>query len=402
MSASSTPSTPQALPELGLGTSTPGDSTAVGRYLWGALAAQGDAVEIYTGQLLGAEAFQKPVLIKRLRPHLAASRVQVRAFVDHARLAAQLNHAHIVQVLDVGRREGAPFIVFEAVDGPRLSDLNGRLARTKVKLLPAPLSVLIAGQILKALDYAHRRSDGQGRIGFIHRMIRPTSVLISRDGQVKVGDFGLPLGEGALDDPELAPFLAPEIRQGGVPGPAADLYSVAVILYQGLTGALPVGRRVPPPSSLSSQVPEALDRVVMRALSPAPEDRFEDADTFLHHLTMATARHFPQASSRDLALWVERLWRGPSAQASASDLDALAISPPAEAARRQRVAHPRAGGEGAWSLGAPQETPEPTWAGGDNEKGQGGGREGRSLMLAVMGLVLTVGAVAAYVLAQQA
>ncbi|MFN3202330.1 MAG: serine/threonine-protein kinase [Bradymonadia bacterium] len=375
----------------------PADSTAVGRYLWGPRVAEGSAVEVYTGALMGAEAFRRPVLIKRLRPALAAERSQVKAFMEEARLAAQLNHAHIVQVLDVGRREGAPFIVFEAVDGPRLSDVNGLLSRTRVRVLSAPLAIFVVSQLLKALDYAHRHTDEQGRVGVVHRAVRPSTVLISRDGQVKLADFGLPMGPTALSDPASAAYVAPEVRAGGMPDARADLFSAGVVLYRTLTGYMPWdGQRLVPPTAHMPNLPISLERVILRALSPDPRDRFEDADGFLHHLLMSSMPHFPQATSRDLANWVDRLWKGPSAQASASDLNALVFDVPTPS--EQRVAVPvtdRPTGE--WSMGQLDEAPEPTWAGGAGQTPRG--RSG-AWPWVLVGAVLTasIGAAAMYLL----
>jgi serine/threonine-protein kinase len=301
-----------------------------GRYVFGERIGVSGDVEVLRGELRGADGFVRPVVFHRLSMRAANDTARMRAFVDRARLAARLTHANIVQVIDCARDGQGPFAVLEAVDGPDLATLLARLRRRGVPHLTIPLAVGIAAAVLKALDYAHRATDAAGQpLAFAHGDVRPATVRLSRDGQVKLAVFDASVGRGERS------HRSPEQQAGLAADARTDVRAVGALLYELLTGAAPSPDRPAPPSVVAAEVPRELDRAVLRALDPDRENRFPDTESCLQALLAASVPRFGTSSARDVAALVER-----------------AIAP--------------ALGDGEWSLG---ETPvpdlEPAWAGGD-------------------------------------
>jgi len=206
----------------------------------------------------------RTVAIKLLDEDLAAQDGFKTRFEREARALAMLNHPNIVGVHDVGHEDGQSFIVMEFVDGQPLS-----------RLMPLPLdrAVGVAAEVCDALAYAHRQ-------GVVHRDIKPENILVTREGRVKVGDFGIarivrPDGRGwtATSSAEVLgtpQYMAPEALAGAPPDARMDIYSVGVLLYEMATGHPPVGNFEPPPA--------AIDAVVRRALAPNPDRRYQTVD----------------------------------------------------------------------------------------------------------------------------
>ncbi|HEX6702063.1 MAG TPA: Stk1 family PASTA domain-containing Ser/Thr kinase [Gaiellaceae bacterium] len=224
------------------------------------------------------------VAIKILNDRHAADEQFVERFRREAKNAAGLSHPNIVSIYDRGEAEGTYYISMEYLDGRSLKELI--LARG-----PAPISVAIdyARQILAALKVAHRQ-------GLVHRDIKPHNVLVDGEGRLKVTDFGIARAgpsqmteEGSIIG--TAQYLSPEQAQGAPVTPASDLYSVGIVLYELLTGAVPFAGETPvelamkhlsktpdAPSHLRPEIPRDLDFVVMRALAKSPEERYASAD----------------------------------------------------------------------------------------------------------------------------
>ncbi|HVO29262.1 MAG TPA: serine/threonine-protein kinase, partial [bacterium] len=131
------------------------------------------------------------VVVKRILPHLSEDDDFRRMFMDEARIAAALQHPNIVRLVDLGRMEQSLFIALEYVDGMNLEQLLARLADAKRKV-PLDVAVFIAVEILKGLQHAHTRLGPDGKpLAIVHRDVSPANVLLSREGAVKVSDFGL-------------------------------------------------------------------------------------------------------------------------------------------------------------------------------------------------------------------
>ena len=228
---------------------------------------------------------RRVVAVKVLGPAFADSPESVERFRREALTAAGLVHPNIAQVYDYGVDGSCHFIVMEHVDGTDLA----RLLRDHGRITPSD-AVRIAEQICSALAVAHRA-------GVVHRDIKPGNVIVRPDGTVKVTDFGIAqaLGQASLTDTGTvmgtAAYISPEQARGAATSPASDLYSLGILLFQMLTGAVPfegdtpvaiamrhLDEPVPLPSSRVADLPANLDEVVSRATAKSPVDRYRDAD----------------------------------------------------------------------------------------------------------------------------
>ena len=231
------------------------------------------------------ERLDRQVALKVLKEELADDERFVERFRREARAAGALSHPNIAGVFDFGQHEARYYMVMELAEGRDLA----RLLREEGPLSPER-SVRVASQIAQALAHAHAA-------GVVHRDIKPPNVIIGEADRVKVTDFGIAraVGESTLTATGsvlgTAHYISPEQAGGAEVGPAADIYSLGIVLYEMLTGSLPftgdsalavalrhVSDDVPPPSELNPEVPASLDAVVARATAKDPRDRFGSAD----------------------------------------------------------------------------------------------------------------------------
>jgi predicted Ser/Thr protein kinase len=239
------------------------------------------------------ERLGRRVAVKVLKEELASESRFLERFRREARAAAALSHPNVAGVFDYGEEDGRPFIVMELIEGRDLS---------RVMRDDGPLGVertqKIAGQIALALGHAHSA-------GLIHRDVKPHNVIVMDDDRVKVTDFGIAraTGESTLTATGTimgtAQYLSPEQASGETPGPPSDVYSLGIVLFEMLTGAVPftgdspvsvalrhVRDEVPAPSTIDPSVPPELDELVARATAKQPEDRFADGNAFASALSV--------------------------------------------------------------------------------------------------------------------
>jgi predicted Ser/Thr protein kinase len=228
------------------------------------------------------ERLNRTVAIKVLRDDFSGDPAFVERFRREARAVAALSHPRIANVYDYGE-DDRPFIVMEFAEGTNLARIleGGPLS--------AERTCRIGAQVAAALAHAHAA-------GIVHRDVKPANIIVAPGDRVKITDFGIALaaGEATLTGPGTiigtAHYLAPEQADGGRIGPATDVYSTGIVLFEMLTGAVPftgdsavsvamkhVSEDVPSPSSLSPAVPPELDAVVGRATAKHPANRFPDA-----------------------------------------------------------------------------------------------------------------------------
>lgn len=247
----------------------------------------GGMAEVFLGTLSGADGFARQVAIKRVRRDRWDMPEYAAMFAREARLAAQLSHPNVVSVLDFDcDSEGRPFLVMEYVDGMSLAEL----------VETAPLSYAVTAhivlEVLCGLGYAHNLPRGGG---VIHRDVSPHNVLLSRNGSVKVADFGIAKAhDGAAASASAVPkgktgYLSPEQLRGQDLDGRSDLFSVGIVLWELLAGgrlfsgspgevtARMLFHTVPLPSVQREGIPADLERVAMRLLALNPEDRYQTA-----------------------------------------------------------------------------------------------------------------------------
>jgi len=190
-------------------------------------------------------------------------------FLQEAQIAQRLAHPNIVNTYDLGEHGEVRFITMELLEGCSLAEW---LQRRKVLSLSETLGII--DQVLQGLAYAHETT--------VHRDLKPQNVFLCRNHRVKLLDFGLARVAGSSQFMQssmavgTAGYMAPEQLAGQPVTPQTDLYSVGVILYQCLTGTLPVGR-FKLPSELSPGLPSWIDEVMERLLAPTPEARYRHA-----------------------------------------------------------------------------------------------------------------------------
>jgi serine/threonine-protein kinase len=248
------------------------------RYELRALAGSGGMADVF---LAYDRVLDRDVALKLLKDRYAADDDFVERFRREATSAAALSSPFIVPVFDRGETEdGAYYIAMEYLPGGTLED---RIARAR--RLPPREAVEVAIQVAEALQAAHGR-------GIVHRDVKPGNVLLTRSGHVKVTDFGIARAAEATTISEpgdilgSAKYMSPEQAASNRVGPASDLYSLGVVLYEMLTGGFPFDVVTPGdvptehakgtprrPGEANPGVPEALDDLVMRLLSASPEDR---------------------------------------------------------------------------------------------------------------------------------
>ena len=215
---------------------------------------------------------QREVAIKVLSPELTHDSEIVKRFEREAILIAKLNHPNIVHVIDKGVKGSRYYFVMEYVNGAdfRLVMNNPRIP------IPAKIEMIIS--VCKALDFAHKN-------GVIHRDIKPGNILIDRQGNSLVADFGIAqLRDGTdieVTSSDLimgtVAYMSPEQKHCSVDvTPATDIFALGVILYEICCGRKPEGR-FKMPSEINSNIPRALDKIIMRCLEENPEDRFPTA-----------------------------------------------------------------------------------------------------------------------------
>ena len=261
--------------------------------------AEGGMAEVWRARSRGVAGFEKTVVIKRVLPSLMANSGFAEMLVREAKIAALLGHPNIIQIFDLGEERGAYFIAMEYVYGKDLGAVMSLGTSSAAKGgLSLPLKLWIVAEVAKALDYAHRRRDSEGRpLNIVHRDVSPQNVLLGFEGAVKVADFGIAradqqeLGKG--EDPKVLrgkyAYMSPEQARGEPLDRRSDLFSLGIVLWELLTSrrlfrgassgeTLELVRNadVPPlPEELG--LPFTLDAILRRALARDREDRYASA-----------------------------------------------------------------------------------------------------------------------------
>ncbi|WP_446651800.1 protein kinase domain-containing protein [Archangium violaceum] len=283
--------------------------------------------EVFLARVEGPMGFEKTLVLKRILPHLAEDPAFVGMFFTEARVAAQLNHPHIVQIFDFGQADGTYYLAMEFIDGPDLRTLSARAVQAGVALPPAFCAKVISAAC-EGLAFAHDFVDpASGKhLELIHRDISPDNILLSRQGAVKVVDFGIAKATNqshktktGLIKGKIA-YMPVEQLQGQQLDRRADVYALGLVLYELLTGQYPfeattdvsmmqaiLFEPLVPASTRRPDLPQALVDIVDRALAKVREQRYPDCVSFQADLERFILSTGQTVGARDMAQWVERL-----------------------------------------------------------------------------------------------
>jgi len=281
------------------------------RYLLQRLIASGGMATIYAGI---DTRLDRPVAVKIMHAHLANDEAFVSRFIKEAKATAALSHPNIVSIQDQGWNEGGPpavFLVMELVEGSTLRDFLNQQGAVSIEQM-----FQLMTPVISALAAAHK-------IGIIHRDIKPENILISKDGRVKVADFGLArnmaIGQTMTVESSVVlgsvSYLSPEQVQRGVADARSDIYAVGIVLFEMLTGGKPyegetpiqiayrhVNDRIPTLQSIKSDIPITISELVHAATAPNPDHRPKDAEELLNKFREIQAQIDPKKRQMSLDL----------------------------------------------------------------------------------------------------
>ncbi len=231
----------------------------------------------------------RPVAIKVLKENLSADKTFVSKFKAEAQSAAGLIHPNIVNVYDVNEENGMHYIVMELVEGVTLKKYIEKRER-----IPYKEAVSIAIQIAKGMEAAHENH-------IVHRDIKPQNIIISKEGKVKVTDFGIAkaASSSTINTSAMGSvhYISPEQARGGYADERSDIYSFGVTLYEMLTGKVPfdgdstvsvavqhIQKDVPRPSTIEADIPRAIDDIVVKCCNKKTERRYQTASELIADL----------------------------------------------------------------------------------------------------------------------
>jgi len=268
--------------------------TTVGQYLLMTPLAQGGMAEIWLARQSGPKGFERLVVIKRMIDALESDPELVDMFITEARLAAQLNHPHVIQVFDLGEDGTSLYLVMEYLDGENLSAVRRLGVKHQLPMLDQHAVRLLAWAA-DGLHYAHTRVGVDGRpLGIVHRDISPQNLFATFDGGLKVLDFGVAkLASQNTTSGKLKGklgYMSPEQARGEQLDARSDLFALGIVLFEQLThhrlfpgmedtqvlGAIAHGT-LPRPTERRADLDPSLEAIIMKAMAPRREDRYQSA-----------------------------------------------------------------------------------------------------------------------------
>jgi serine/threonine-protein kinase len=270
--------------------------TQIGRYEILGLLGTGGMAEVFLGRLNGPSGFERPVVIKRILPHLAREQQFVDMFLDEARIVAGIRHQNVVTVHELGTDGDELFLVMEYLEGESLAGLARRLSRQR-KLLSFGLCAHVMAEVCAGLHAAHELTNVDGRtMNLVHRDVSPANIFVTYSGEVKILDFGIAVAADRVSKTEVGQvkgkyaYMSPEQCHGKDLDRRSDLFSLGTVLYELATCRRLFKRAndvatiqaicnddAPSPAKLLPSYPASLERITMKALARKRADRYQTA-----------------------------------------------------------------------------------------------------------------------------
>lgn len=309
---------------------------------------RGGMAEVFLAKAAGPMGFEKTLVVKRIHPHLMEEEPFIEMFLSEARLAAQLNHANVVQIFDFGEEDGSYFIAMEHIDGPSLFTLI-KQASAEGTPIPFTLCAKILSFACEGLAYAHELADpATGKpLGLIHRDISPDNILLSRTGGVKVVDFGIAkvASQGTRTQTGVVKgkvaYMSPEQLLGRPLDLRADIFALGVVLYRLVTGEHPfegesdvtliqsiLKNPMVEVRERRRDVPKELERIVKKALAKERTQRYQSCRELQADLERFLLKRGEPVGPAQIAEWVKKL-TPPDPALVPPRPQAFTVSPPA-------------------------------------------------------------------------
>lgn len=270
----------------------PGDQ--IGRYELTSILASGGMGQVWAARPIGT-GFGRTVAIKLLRPEVSGDDHYARMFIDEATVASSIHHPNVCETYELGKHGDRLYMAMEWVAGETLAGLL-RQQDALVALEPR-IAARIVADACAGLHAAHETVGPDGSLlGVVHRDISPPNILVSTQGQAKVSDFGIAKARYQLHERTRTgevkgkfAYIPPEQISGGVVDRRADVYAMGCVLYVASIAARPFGngadalRKIlsndyKAPRSIEPEFPEQLEAIIVKALAPRPDDRFQTAE----------------------------------------------------------------------------------------------------------------------------
>jgi len=298
----------------------------IDRYELVAEIASGGMATVYLARLQGVGGFQRYFAIKRMHPHLVSDESFVQMFLDEARLVANIRHANVVPVLEVGAGQSGYYLVMEYIEGDTLSTLLTRSVRDNQRI-PAGVAVKIVLDMLAGLHAAHELRDPDGNaLGLVHRDVSPQNVLIDIDGVARISDFGVAHATSRLSSTRAGQlkgkvaYMAPEQARGGAVTRSADVFAAGIVLWEALcrkrlfmgdNEAITLNKLMFEPIPKLRQgnpvMPGTLEKVLDRALDRDQSARYSSAAEFAEAIESAARGARMLATPNEVKAFVESI-----------------------------------------------------------------------------------------------
>ncbi len=296
-----------------------------GKYILLEKIATGGMAELIKAKITGEHGFEKILAVKKIHSHFKSEQDMLLAFIDEARLAAQLQHQNIVQVVDFGNVDGDYFIAMEFLDGLDLATILNLTALSGAPLGMAHALYIVA-KVCDGLQYAHFLKDGDGHpLNIVHRDISPANIFITHNGEIKIIDFGIARAAshnrltvaGSLKG--KIRYMAPEQAIGGQIDRRVDIYAIGAVLYEIMSGQplfkgdgveileqIKFGHFTRPEVAIPNQ-PAHYYQLLYKSLATNPEKRYQSCLAMLNDIESCLATCDLRPTNRSLKEFIDAL-----------------------------------------------------------------------------------------------